>query len=135
MSWRGLQQQSMSATYTRPSCVRGSHVCASKHRYCWKNSKCVGVGEWHAKCEYCAKWVLRKSKGFGHDTIAFQSSHTCLVLRTTLCTVSHHTSFLLVNGRCSSVWLRPMAVVCGIKPFHTPSLGFSETPTPVFLSV
>ena len=42
MAWPSI---TVDSSHMHPSlvCMRGSHVCASKHVYCWKVSKCVGV--------------------------------------------------------------------------------------------
>ena len=44
MAWSST---TVNVNHMRPSlvCVRGSHVCASKHVCCCKVSKCVGVGQ------------------------------------------------------------------------------------------
>lgn len=60
----------MLTTHINPSCVRGSHGCASKNVCCWKVSKCVDAGQVMCQMWVVCKKVLRKSNGIGHNAIA-----------------------------------------------------------------
>ena len=119
MSWRGLQQQLMSATCTHPSCVRRSHECVSKPVCCCKVSKSFGVGMF---CQLRALCKRRWERGMTLGMMSLHNNHlTHVWWCTTLYAISHHASFLFSEPRteqcCSQEWVLCLWCQC----FHVQS--------------
>ena len=68
-----------------------------------------------AKCGHC---VRRSESGMALGMMSLQSSHLTLAcMYTTLCAMSHHVSFLLLNRGWNSVPSRNAFCVCGMIEF------------------
>ena len=115
----------MSATCTRPSCVRSSHVCIKacvllqgQHVcWCWDVLPTRGI----------VQKALEKRNGFGDDVVAQQPPHPCLVVHNTVCHVTPCASFLFLNCEWNSVAARNGCCVCGANAFMFSPIACANT--------
>ena len=123
MSWRGLQQL-MSATCTRPSCVRGSHMYQSLCVVA-NSASLFGVGMF---CPLGALCKRHRGRGMALGMMSLHNNHlTHAWWYTTLCAMSHHVSFLFLNREWNSVAARNGCCVCGVNAFMFSPIAWANT--------
>ena len=112
------QQLSMSAHAPVP-CSWGQS-CVYHSRRILASSISLMVLACLAKCGHC---VRRSESGMALGMMSLQSSHlTHACMYTTPCAMSHHLSFLLLNGGWNSAPSRNGCCVCGVNAIHSESV-------------
>ena len=66
--------------------------------------------------------MRRSERGTVLVMMSLQSSHLTHAWYTVLCSMSHHVSFLLLNGSWNSVPSRSGCCVCGVNAIHSESI-------------
>ena len=113
------QQLSMSAHAPIPR-PWGTVTCVYHSRCALASSVSLIVLECLAKCGHC---VRHWESGMALGMMPLQSSHLSHAwMYTTLCVISHHVSFLLLDGCWNSLPSRNGCCVCGVNAIHSESV-------------